>query len=47
LAAIGNGEVFAKDRDFAAWLRLVSRQISSGDRTILGKISKRSNRYLR
>ncbi len=34
-------------RDFAAWLGLVPRQISTGDRTILGKISKRGNRYLR
>jgi transposase len=36
-----------KGRDFAAWLRLVPEQISTGDRTILGKISKRSNRHLR
>src|SRR5262245_38228943 len=28
-------------------LGLVPRQISTGDRTILGKISKRGNRYLR
>src|SRR5215472_2958826 len=47
VAAIGNGEVFSKGRDFAAWLGLVPRQISTGDRTILGKISKRDNRYLR
>ena len=30
-----------------AWLGLVPKQISTGDRTILGKISKRGNRYLR
>jgi transposase len=36
-----------KGRDFAAWLGLVPKQISTGDRTILGKISKRGNRYLR
>jgi transposase len=47
VAAIGTGEAFAKGRDFAAWLRLVPKQISTGDRTILGKISKRGNRYLR
>jgi transposase len=47
VAAIGTGEVFSKGRDFAAWLGLVPRQISTGDRTILGKISKRGNRYLR
>ena len=34
-------------RDFAAWLGLVPKQISTGDRTILGKISRRGNRYLR
>ena len=44
---IGNGDAFSKGRDFAAWLGLVPKQISTGDRTILGKISKRGNRYLR
>ena len=47
VAAIGNGDVFAKGRDFGAWLGLVPKQMSTGDRTILGKISKRGNRYLR
>src|ERR1700726_4336815 len=47
VAAIGAGDVFSEGRDFAAWLGLVPRQISTGDRTILGKISKRGNRYLR
>jgi transposase len=47
VAAIGNGDVFSEGRDFAAWLGLVPREISTGDRTILGKISKRGNRYLR
>src|SRR5438876_4776340 len=40
VAAIGTGDVFSKGRDFAAWLGLVPKQISTGDRTILGKISK-------
>jgi len=40
-------EGFRAGRDFAAWLGLVPRQMSTGDRTILGKISKRGNRYLR
>ncbi len=40
------GDAFFKGRDFAAWLGLVLKQISTGDRTILGKISKRGNRYL-
>ena len=30
-----------------AWLGLVPKQISTGDRTILGKILRRGNRYLR
>src|SRR5207248_148252 len=47
VAAIGTGDAFHKGRDFAAWLGLVPKQISTGDRTILGKISKRGNRYLR
>jgi transposase len=47
VAAIGAGDGFSKGRDFAAWLGLVPRQISTGDRTVLGKISKRGNRYLR
>jgi transposase len=46
VAAIGTGDAFTKGRDFAAWLGLVPKQISTGDRTILGKISKRGNRYL-
>src|ERR1700723_3232501 len=47
VAAIGTGDVFTKGRDFAAWLGLVPKQISTGDRTILGKISRRGNCYLR
>ena len=43
-AAIGKGDVLYRGRDFAAWLGLVPKQISTGDRTILGK---RGNRYLR
>ena len=47
VAAIGDGAAFTKGRDFAAWLGLVPKQISTGDRTILGGISRRGNRYLR
>ena len=47
VAAIGTGDVFSKGRDFGAWLWLVPKQLSTGDRTILGKISRRGNRYLR
>jgi transposase len=47
VAAIGNGAAFSKGRDFGAWLGLVPKQTSTGDRTILGKISRQGNRYLR
>src|SRR5262245_2843806 len=47
VAAIGNGAAFGKGRDFAAWLGLVPKQMSTGDRTILGRLSKRGNGYLR
>jgi len=46
----GSGPISAslpRGRDFGAWLELVPRQMSTGDRTILGKIPKRRNRYLR
>jgi transposase len=47
VSAIGSGDVFSKGRDFGAWLGLVPKQLSTGDRTILGKVSWRGNRYLR
>jgi transposase len=36
-----------RTRDYSAWLGLVPKQMSTGDRTILGHISKRGNGYLR
>jgi transposase len=36
-AAIGNGSGFKQGSDFAAWLSLIPKQESTGDRTILGK----------
>jgi transposase len=47
VAAIGTGAGFKQGRDFGAWLGLVPKQISTGNRTILGGLSKRGNRYLR
>jgi transposase len=44
--AIGNGSGFDQGRDFGAWLGLVPKQESTGDRTKLGRISKRGNKYL-
>lgn len=47
LAAIGNGETFARGRDLAAWLGLVPRQITTGGKPRLTGITKRGNKYLR
>jgi transposase len=47
VSAIGDGSAFNKGRDFAAFIGLVPRQKSTGGRTILGRISKRGNTYLR
>jgi transposase len=47
VAAVGNASGFTDGRDLSAWLGLVPRQMSTGDRTILGRISKRGNRYVR
>jgi len=47
VAAVGDASGFANGRDLSAWLGLVPRQMSTGDRTILGRISKRGNRYVR
>jgi transposase len=46
-AAIGGGEAFERGRDFGAWLGLVPRQHSTGGRSVLGRISKRGDKYLR
>jgi len=47
VASIGNGAAFQKGREFAAWLGLVPKQHTSGDKPKLLGISKRGNRYLR
>jgi transposase len=47
VSAIGNGAVFQKGREFAAWLGLIPRQWSTGGKTKLLGISKRGNPYLR
>ena len=47
MAGIGKGDVFTKGRDFGAWLGIVPKQTSTGGRPILGRISRRGNRYLR
>lgn len=47
VAAVGDGKEFKNGRHFAAWVGLVPRQHSSGDRTMLMGISKRGNQHLR
>lgn len=47
VAAIGNGQSFARARDLAAWLGLVPRQATTGGRPRLLGITKRGNKYLR
>jgi transposase len=47
VAAVGNGAMFSKGRDLAAWLGLVPRQHSTGGKPTLLGISKRGNRYVR
>lgn len=47
VAMVGNPAQFKSGRQFAAWLGLVPRQMSSGGKDRLGAISKRGNPYLR
>ena len=47
IAAIGNGAMFGKGRELAAWLGLVPRQYSTGGKPKLLSIGKRGNRYVR
>lgn len=46
VAAIDNGAVFTKGRDFAAWPGLVPRQHSTGGKAWLLGMRKRANPYL-
>jgi transposase len=47
VATIGNGHAFEHGRQFAAWVGLVPRQHSTGGKTVLGRITKHGNGYLR
>jgi len=47
VAAISNGSTFHNGRQFAAWLGLVPRQHSSGEKQRLSGITKRGDCYLR
>lgn len=47
VASIGDASVFKNGREVSAWLGLVPKQHSSGNKVRLGVISKRGDRYLR
>jgi len=47
VAAVGNGAEFKNGRHLAAWVGLVPRQFSSGDKKVLMGISKRGSQHLR
>jgi len=47
IAAIGDGSEFMNGRHLAAWVGLVPRQSSSGDRKVLMGVSKRGSQHLR
>jgi transposase len=47
IAAIGDGSDFKNGRHLAAWLGLVPRQHSSGDRKVMMGITKRGSQHLR
>ncbi len=46
-ATVPNPQIFRSGRDFAAWIGLVPRQMSTGGKPKLGPISKQGDRYLR
>jgi transposase len=47
VATVGDAQAFRQGRQFAAWLGLVPKQFSTGGKSVLGRITKRGNVYLR
>lgn len=47
VATIGDAQAFKNGREVSAWLGLVPKQHSSGNKIALGSISKRGDRYVR
>lgn len=47
VATIGDANVFKNGREVSAWLGLTPKQYSSGEKIVLGGISKRGDRYMR
>lgn len=46
-AAVGDGEAFRRARDMPAWLGLVPKQMTTGGKPRLRRITKRGNSYVR
>ena len=46
MAAVGDARTFTRGRDLAAWLRLVPRQETNGEKLKMLGISYRGNVYL-
>lgn len=46
-ASVPDAGYFQSGREFAAWLGLTPQQNSSGDKTRIGKISKKGDKYIR
>ncbi len=47
IAMIDKGQAFSKASDIAVWVGLTPKQYASGDKSKLGGITKRGDRYLR
>ena len=47
IASIGSGQAFTSARDFAVWLGITPKQFASGNKSVMGGISKRGDQYLR
>jgi transposase len=47
VATIGDANVFKNGREVSAWLGLIPKQHSSGNKIVLGSITKRGDRYVR
>jgi len=47
VATIGDAKTFKNGREVSAWLGLTPKQYSSGEKIVLGGISKRGDRYMR
>jgi len=47
IASIGSGQAFSSAREFAVWLGITPKQFASGNKSVMGGISKRGDQYLR